>query len=299
MPKTVLSYFATGSQGGSMAKTFVNSDFNTRTITRNPSSDAAKGLADAGVELFQGDLANRDALAKANEGVDIVALIVPFFHPQSEMYMQNAVDAAKDAGVELVVFNASSPLPTSPVGDPSVDHRLALQTILETSGLPYITFALGSYMENLLGPWTAQPIRDENILSYPIPDGSGFSWIATKDIGAMMVEAAKRPELANTIFRVSGPENLTGSEMAASFSRGLDREIQWQYITPRELGDRCAAVIGKPAGDGLAQYYETVQKHPAQVVPFYDMSPVLEKLPVTLTTLEDWVREHAFLFQPS
>jgi uncharacterized protein YbjT (DUF2867 family) len=299
MPKTILSYFATGSQGGSMARTFAQSGFNVRTITRDPSSEAAKTLINEGVHVLQGDLSDREALKAANKGVDVVALIVPFFHPHSEMYMQNAVDAAKEADVKLVVFNASSPLPEKPVGDPSVDHRMNLQKILEASGLPYITIALGSYMENLLGPWTAQPIRDENILSYPIADGKAFSWIATKDVGALMVEAAKRPELANTIFRVSGLENLTGPEMAASFSRALSRDIQWQYITPRELGDRCAAVIGKPAGDGLAQYYATVERNMEQVVPFHDMQPILEKLPVRLTTLEEWVGEHAFLFQPS
>jgi uncharacterized protein YbjT (DUF2867 family) len=297
MSKTVLSYFATGSQGGSMARAFAQSGFNVRTITRDLSSDAAKSLMDEGIQVLRGDLADREALKAANKGVDVVALIVPFFHPQSEMYMQNAVDAAKETGVELVVFNASSPLPEKPVGDPSVDHRMNLQQILEGSGLPYITIALGSYMENLLGPWTAQPIRAGNILSYPIPDGKGFSWIATKDVGALMVEAAKRPELANSIVRISGPENLTGPEMAASFSRALNRDIQWQYISPRELGDRCAAVIGKVAGDGLAQYYAIVEHNMEQVVPFYNMQPILEKLPVRLTTLEEWVREHAFLFQ--
>jgi len=213
--------------------------------------------------------------------------------------MQNAVDAAKSTDVELVVFNASSPLPLEPSGHPSVDHRLELQEILKRSGLNYISIALGSYLENLLGPWTAGSIRENDTLSYPIPDSKGFSWIATKDVGALMVEAAKHPELTNTILRISGPENLTGPEMAASFSRGLDREIQWKYISPRDIGDRIAAIIGKPAGDGLAEYYATVERNMDIVVPFHDMAPILDKLPVRLTPLEEWVREHSFLFQKS
>lgn len=299
MNKTVLSYFATGSQGNAMARAFAAAGFDVRTVTRDPSGDAARALKDAGVDVRAGDLSDPDSLAAANTGVSIVALIVPFYHPQSATYMRNAVGAAKRAGAELIVFNASSPIPERPAGHPSVDHRRELQDILEASGVPHITLAPGSYMENLLGPWTAGPVREDDELSYPIPEGTGFSWIATRDVAALMIEAAKRPALANTLLRIGGPENLTGPEMAASFSRALGRDIRWEYITPRELGDRCAAVIGQPAGNGLAEYYATVQENIEDVVPFHDMGPILQKLPVELTTLETWVREHAALFTKS
>lgn len=300
MNKTVLTYSATGVQGNPMARAFVQAGFQTRTITRNPDSEAAQALATQGIDVQQGDMGNLDQLKVANEGVDVVALLIPFFVPPPNnpmTYLQNVVAAAKHAGVKLIVWNTSGPMLEERVGRQMVDYRHDFYDILQDSGIPTIAIAPGAYMENLMGPWTAQGIITQGELTYPIPDGERLSWITTQDVAQLVVEAAQHPELAGEIIRVSGPENLTGTDMAERFSRALNRPIQWRKLTPREFGDQIAQFMGPEAGDGLAEDYTFMNENMKRVMAYHDMEPILAKLPVILTTLENWVQQHAFAFQ--
>lgn len=302
MSKTVLSYGGTGVQGSPMAQAFTAQGFQVRTITRNPDSEAAQQLRQQGVDVRYGDMADVASLKDATQGVDIIALLVPFFvQPPNDhkTYMQNVLAAAVDGGVEKIVFNTSGPLPEARTGRGMIDYRHDLQDLLVASGIPYVTLVPGAYMENLMGPWTATAIREVGTLAYPLPNDKRLGWISTQDVAAFMVEAAKNPDITNTIIRISGPENLTGPEMAQRFSQALGRTINWRSLTPREFGDQIATVMGPQAGDALADDYGFINANMDTLMAYHDMSPVLERLPVSLTPLEDWVRRYAFVFNPS
>ena len=71
--KIITIFGATGAQGGGLAKTILadkDSEFSVRAVTRNPSSDKAKALADLGAEVVQADLPHPESVEKAMEGVD-------------------------------------------------------------------------------------------------------------------------------------------------------------------------------------------------------------------------------------
>ncbi|MEO0561965.1 MAG: NmrA family NAD(P)-binding protein [Chloroflexota bacterium] len=299
MAKTVLSYGGTGVQGGPMARAFAAAGWQTRTITRNPDSDAANALRETGIEVVQGNLSEPASLATAHKGVDVVALLVPFFGPPTmdrAALMQNAVNAAAAAGVERIVWNASGPMPEQQFGNPMIDAPHALQSILAGAGVPWVTVVPSAYMENLMGPWTAGGVRDADEIAYPLAEGNHLGWISTGDMAALMVAAAAQPDVENRIFRVNGPGYLSGPQMAEAFSQGLGREITWRELTPREFGNQVGAVMGKEAGDGLAMNYAFIAEHHDTIMPDHDMDAVLAQLPVTLTPLADWVRAHAFAF---
>ncbi|KIW13794.1 hypothetical protein PV08_08986 [Exophiala spinifera] len=67
--KTIVVVGATGRQGGSVARTFlsspVSSHWRVRCVTRNPSSEAARGLASLGADLVQADLSSLPSLVSA------------------------------------------------------------------------------------------------------------------------------------------------------------------------------------------------------------------------------------------
>ncbi len=300
MSKTVLSYGGTGVQGGPMARALAAAGFNTRTITRDPSKDAAQALASAGVDVRAGDFADKNALAAAHDGVDMVALLVPFFvqPPHNPMaYLQNALDAAKVANVERIIWNPSGSITEERLGNPTVDFRHDMLDMIQATGIPYTVVAPGAYMENLMGPWTAGLIRENDELTYPLAEGKAIGWITANDVGAFVAEAAKRPELAGEIIRVNGPEHLTGPQMAQRFTQALGRDIRWRPLTAQQYGDQLAAVMGPEAGAGIAHAYTFLMANHDAVMPYYDMGTVLETLPVQLTPLADWVRNHAFAFQ--
>ena len=69
--KVVVVYGATGAQGGSVVQSLLrdkSGDFKVRGLTRNPQSDSALRLKDAGVEVVKADGFKADELANAFAG---------------------------------------------------------------------------------------------------------------------------------------------------------------------------------------------------------------------------------------
>jgi hypothetical protein len=83
--KLVVVVGATGNQGGSVARRFLEAGFRVRGLTRNVTSSAATALASSGVEVVQADLNDPDSLKKAFKGANIIFSVTnywePFFRP--------------------------------------------------------------------------------------------------------------------------------------------------------------------------------------------------------------------------
>ena len=292
----VLVYGATGSQGGPVAQQLLQAGHGVRVLTRRP--EGAASLAGLGAEVALGDMGDPASLQGASEGMDAVSLLVPFFTQSPTdglVYGRNAVDAAQAAGVKLLVWNSSGEIPPARSGNPGFDVRLDVLAYLETSGVPYVVIQPTAYMENFLGPWTRQEIIEADLFAYPTPNEVTMQWVATEDVARFMVYALKHPELAPLNVKVSGPEALNGEGVAASFARGLGRNIRFRAMTPDEFGAKLDAVfpgMGEAAAAGYRMAYEQPERFSTNV----DIAGALEQLPVELTTLETWVRARAGAF---
>jgi len=297
MAKKVLVYGGTGSQGGAVVTNLLRNGHHPYVLTRHPEKVASM----EGVQATVGDLADPDSLIAASTGMDAVSLMIPAFlddPTQSEAFMQNAINAAKTAGVGLIVHNTSGPVVDKILNNPMYDVRLSVIKLLETSGVPYIVIQPTVYMENLMGPWTRPSVAQHDVLPYPSPADARMGWIASDDLGKLVVAAIEHPELANTRFVVSGADNLTGPELAAQFSKGLGREITYYEQPLEEFGAAIDAAFGPGAGEGAMAGYRFQREHALKLTMWTDMESVLEKLPVQLTSVEEWVQQHAAAFQP-
>lgn len=67
MSKIIAIHGATGTQGGSVVKALLKSEWKVRAITRNPSSASATALLDAGAEVVAATFDDEDSLKKAYE----------------------------------------------------------------------------------------------------------------------------------------------------------------------------------------------------------------------------------------
>jgi len=293
----ILSYGATGSQGHPVAQKLLAAAHQVRVLTRDPSK--VQGLD--GAEVITGDMSDQASLKTASEGQEGVFLHIPFFTPSPTdglTYANNALAAAKDAGVKLVVWNASGEISEARSGNPAFDVRLDILEAIQNSGIPYIVLQPTAYMENFLGPWTREEIVNDNTFAYPTPLEVKMAWIATEDIGTFAVYAFAHPELAPLNLKVSGPERLNGEEIAERFSRALGREITFRAMPPEEFGEKLDAVF-PGMGQGAAQGYAMAYEHPDRFSSHVDLEAALAKMPVELTTLEQWVTKHAPAFATS
>jgi uncharacterized protein YbjT (DUF2867 family) len=289
----VLVYGGTGSQGGAVVQALLANGHTPYVLTRSPEKAAA--FVAQGAVAVQGDMADPDSLKAASEGMDGVSFMVPFSLPdpsQAPVFAKRAIEAAKAAGVKLFVYNTSGTVINEPTGNPMYDMRLNLIRDLEASGLPYITIEPTGYMENLLGPWTAPNILERDTLTYPVAPETPLGWIATADVGALVVAALERPELANQRFGVSGEQNLTGPELAAAFTEGLGREIAYEEMALADFGAALDAAFGPGTGDAGIAGYQWQRDNADKLTMWWDMRPVLEQLPVQMTSAAEWATQH-------
>lgn len=293
----ILCYGATGSQGNPVATELLKDGHDLRVLTRSP--DKAQHLAEAGAKVVQGDMANLESLRSATAGREGVFLHIPFFteNPADGLrYAENAVEAAKDAGVRLLVWNASGEIPEQRGANPAFDLRLDILDIVKGSGIPYVVLQPTAYMENFLGPWTREELAQDNTFAYPTPEAVKMQWLATEDVGKFAAYAFNHPDLAPLNVKISGPERLSGSEVAARFSHALARDITFRAMPAKEFGEKLDAVF-PGMGQGAAQGYALAYEHPEMFSTNVDIDAALSTMPVELTSLEQWARARKEAFE--
>lgn len=253
-------------------------------------------LQQAGASVHLADMGDRDKLHEISKDIDAVALLIPFFLPDPMIGLQyaiNAIDAAIANGVRKLVWNASGFILPQKIGNAAIDLRIDIRDYLKASGIDYIIVEPSVYAENLLGPWTAPFVRDNDQLAYPTPPDMRVGWIATQDVANIIAEVLYTPGLRGQSLQVSGIENLSGPALAEKFSIGLNRSINYYSLPPQEFGRILDTIWGKGAGDGAAAMYQQLhdtKQYPSMHAP--NMSELLLTVPVKMTPIEDWVRQH-------
>src|SRR5262245_55242509 len=286
----VLIYGATGSQMRSLVGRLVERGHQPRVLSRS----AAAHSSPPGAEFVTGDLADRTSLIAASRGIDTVAFMVPAFleHPERALeYAANAAEAAAAMGVKLLVWNTSGRYPMPHERRDSDRSMLAMHEQLMSAKVPVIAIAPTTYMENLLGPWTRKAVTAGRV-AYPVLPGRKMGWIASRDLCSLMAAALERLHLAGRVCRVSGVEAVTGPELAAIFSEVLGRPLRYQTLTPQEMKAALEEAFGPGSGDGVAHEYALDQADPDPPLKHYDMTTVLRDLPVTMTSLRQWLLEN-------
>ncbi|WP_102125069.1 SDR family oxidoreductase [Deinococcus planocerae] len=293
---TILVYGATGSQGEPVARRLLEAGHRVRILVRQP--ERAGDLRALGAEVMQGDLSDAEATRRASTGADGVVFHLPFAggNPMDRpMQARNVIDAAREAGVRLLVWNASGEIAPERTGNPGLDVRLDVLEVIQASGVPYVVLQPTGYMENFLGPWTAPEVASRDVFTYPVPNEVRMQWIASDDLGKFVAYAFAHPELAPLNLKVAGPERLSAEEVAERFSRALGRPIRFEPQSPEVFGERMDTIY-PGMGRFAAMAYQRAFTDPPSMSSDVDVDSALQKMPVTLTTLEDWVREHADAF---
>lgn len=298
--RKVLVYGGTGSQARPTVLKLLEKGHEPYVLTRR--AEKAADLRDAGAKIAIGDLRDPASLRAASHGMDGVALLIPAFleNPlEAGTYARSAIDAAREAGVDLIVWNTSAILPETRTGNPLSDLSLDLVEYLVASDVPSIIFEPTVYMENWLGPWTASAIVRHNQVAYPILEDTKVGWLASDDIGALVAAAFERPDLAGSRCKVSGVEAPTGPELATLFSEALGCPMSYYAMSPEEMGAAVEQLFGPEAGAGIAERYRKDQTNPNPPPMYYAMEPILKELPVQMTTIKEWVTRHAQVFSPA
>ncbi len=269
-------------------------------IAATSSENSFEKLKQAGATPILANMSDANKMQKITKDIDAIAFMIPVSLPNpldGLQYAKNVIDAAKTNGVNKIVWNTSGWLVPHKIGIPGEDVKLEIKEYLINSGIDYVIIEPTIYMENMMGPFCAPFVKNEKKLAYPTPEAMPIGWIASRDVSAFVVEAIYNSQLKTDTFQISGLENLKGNELAKEFSKGVNEKIVYYPQQPKEFGDILKPYVGEAGAAGVACYYESLQNGTEYPLKFNsNMSEVLEKLPVKMTSLEQWAKENKAYF---
>lgn len=245
----VVIFGATGVQGAAQVNAAARAGHDVVAVSRNPKPTTVDGKQ---VETAAADFTDGEAIKKALKGADRLLVNLPStsFH-QAEPIFEGATligNAAKEAGIPLIVFNTSMPVPVESQDVKAQDDRRIMKKLLRDSGVPVIVLQPVCYLDNLLEGWALGPLRDNDTVKYCHKPTLRSSWICHQDVAALMLSAMERPHLAGRDIIIGGPQTVTLQQLTDKLSAGWGRPLKCEHQT---VADFCDEISNTMKGRGL------------------------------------------------
>jgi len=228
---------ATGNTGSELVRLLAEAGAPARALVRSP--EKAASIERLGLEAALGDFEQPDTLDAAMAGCDHLFLLSPP-NPHQPEQERNAIDAAKRAGVGHVV--ALSVLGSSP--DASVAFGRwhgEIDRHLAESGLPHTLLLPSGFMQSFLA--SAQTVAEQGAL-YGMTGDTRTSYIDTRDVAAVAARVLTSPGHEGKAYALTGPEALSGDEVAERLSAATGRQVRYVDVPPDTF--RALAGAGLP-----------------------------------------------------
>lgn len=205
------------------------------------SAEKAADFADQGVDVRSFDYDRPEMLAEALAGVDRLLLISSSERGKRVAQHDAVIEAAKAAGVGLIVYTSTLKADTSPL-QLAGEHR-ETEALIKASGVPYVILRNNWYTEN----YTAQI---PNALKIGMVLGAAkdgrISSAARADYGAAAaaVLAAETPPVGSAI-ELAGDTSYTLAEFTDELNRQTGKEIKYADM-PRAEYEKILTRVGLP-----------------------------------------------------
>ncbi|KAI3395717.1 hypothetical protein diail_940 [Diaporthe ilicicola] len=263
--KIITVFGATGKQGGSVVRTFLNdpklkSAWAVRGVSRSVGGDAAKKLSAQGVEMVAADLDDKPSLVKAMTGASAVFTVTNYWEKldmQLEIQQgKNLADAAKEIGVNHFIWSSLLNISKLTKGKlPHVYHfdsKAMVEDYVRELGVPATFFMPGLFMSNIPGGMLRPlPPNDEWTLALPVPEDAPFPLFdAAEDTGKWVKAIVlKRDELlGRQVYAATA--YVTAAEIVAGFKRVFPEA----GATARFLSTSHEQFLGAMTGAGMPEF---------------------------------------------
>ena len=229
--KLILVTGATGQQGGAVARHLLKQPgFGVRALTRDSAKPAARALAQAGAEPFQGNLDDPASIRRALEGTWGAFSVQNFMETgyEGEIRQGKALaDAAKAAGVQHFVYT-SVVSADKKTGLPHFESKWQIEQHVARSGLSYTILRPAFFMQNWYNYMREQILN--GTLPLPLDPQTRLQQISIEDIGAIAAKAFQEPtRWSRRTIELAG-EELTMQQVVETLSRVLGRTVKYVQV---------------------------------------------------------------------
>lgn len=210
--------------------------------------DRIADLADLGVTVRRADLAQQDGLEEALTGADRMLLISTTTVGDRFDNHRRAVDAARSAGVGLVVYTSTTHADTATM-KLAVEH-LATERYLGDSGVPHTVLRNGWYLENYLSQLAT--ILEHHALLGAAGDGR-FTPAVRRDYAEAAAVVLTTDGHQDRVYELGGDQVMTLSDLARTIAAASGRPVAYTDLPPEQYRDvLLGAGVPAPLADVLA-----------------------------------------------
>ena len=211
---------ATGKTGGETARQLAAAGIPFKALVRNP--DKAAALKELGAELVVGDIGDVDVLREAFKGVDKALLVLPNDEAQLKLEKRFTDEAVKAGVGHLVYLSSIESVPEST--NPITQNHVAAENYIRESGLTYTLIRPTFFMQIFEG--SAPKIKATGKITMPAGKGT-VACTDLRDVAAVIVKVFTEPGHDNKSYDLTGPDLMTMSEIAATFTKVLGKKIDY------------------------------------------------------------------------
>lgn len=230
---TVLVLGGTGHYGQRIVRSLAAKGVPVRVLTR--SATRAHGILPETVEVVEGDIESREAVAMAIQGVGRVVVSVSAFDRKQIRRMWAierdaviaALDEAKNASISRIVYLSVFEIWEEIAGRLYLDNakiKLEVERHLKSSGFTWTIIGVPPSMEIFFAM-----TRGDRMV---VPGGGPkvLPTISPVDLGEIVAQTALRDDLGGRRIRVAGPELLSFPEAARRLSAVYGKTIRFRAI---------------------------------------------------------------------
>jgi uncharacterized protein YbjT (DUF2867 family) len=221
--------------------------------------EQAEGLPALGaMEVLAGDLRDAADVGRAMAGARAVYHICPNVHADEVTISQVAIDAAREAGVDLFVYH--SVLHPQVEAMPHHWLKMRVEERIFQSGIDYVILQPAVYMQNVLAQW--ETVARDRVYAVPYGAGTRLGMVDLEDVAAVAARVLTEPGHAGATYELAGPQALTQAQVADALGRQLGLRVEARQV-PLETWAQAAraAGLGEYQVETLLQMFRYYDRH--------------------------------------
>lgn len=234
MLEPILVVGSTGTQGGAVARRLLERGVDVLALTRDHTKPAAHELAEAGAEVVEGNLNEKNTLEPLVEQADGLFVVTNFWEHGADGEIAqgtNVIELAADVGIDHLVFSSVGGAERD-TGISHFESKREIERQLEELDLPATVVRPVFFMQNF------ERFRDSiesGTLAMGLEPREPLQLLDVENLGAFVAEVFVEPERhAGAAYELASDE-LTLRAMAVRFADALGIRVDSRNLSMAEV----------------------------------------------------------------